>query len=226
MTTRPKPHRGSRQSTSPYSHEPKPRQEREDGRLPEYNHNGHAVTPGIKPAGESGRRGFHPLHFFKVCWNSSCTASKYVNVLWPFVPAAIALVSTLVFDCVSLFSRHLPSTSQDLRNTSGSLSFPTSPWYHQPISSALLVRSLLGNCLLSLVLSSKPLSAPWSKSFSSSFYSSLTEETAQASLSSKLQFSVVSLQTCCFVSVFASSSVVFVERIKPSTMLSAILEAI
>ncbi|THV86971.1 putative vacuolar cation/proton exchanger 2 [Aureobasidium pullulans] len=91
MTTRPKPRRGSRQSTSPYSHEPKPRQEREDGRLPEYNHNGHAVTPGIKPAGESGRRGFHPLHFFKVCWNSSCTASKYVNVLWPFVPAAIAL---------------------------------------------------------------------------------------------------------------------------------------
>ena len=115
MTTRPKPRRGSRQSTSPYSHEPKPRQEREDGRLPEYNHNGHAVTPGIKPAGESGRRGFHPLHFFKVCWNSSCTASKYVNVLWPFVPAAIALVSTLVSNCIPCSH----AISLALRKTSG-----------------------------------------------------------------------------------------------------------
>lgn len=93
MTTRAKPRRGSRQPTSPYTHEPKPQQEREDGRLPEYNSNGHAVTKGIKPNGESGRRGFSPIHFFKVCWASSCTASKYVNVLWPFVPAAIALVS-------------------------------------------------------------------------------------------------------------------------------------
>ncbi|KAI4728982.1 putative vacuolar cation/proton exchanger 2 [Aureobasidium sp. EXF-10728] len=91
MTTQPKPRRGSRQSSSPYTHEPKPRQESGDGRLPEYNSNGHAVTRGIKPNGESGRRGFHPLHFFKICWASSCTASKYVNVLWPFVPAAIAL---------------------------------------------------------------------------------------------------------------------------------------
>ncbi|KAH0294280.1 Ca2+:H+ antiporter, partial [Aureobasidium sp. EXF-3399] len=91
MTTRPKPRRGSRQSTSPYTSEPKPQQERGDGRLPEYNSNGHAVTRGIQPNGESGRRGFGPTHFFKVCWASSCTASKYVNVLWPFVPAAIAL---------------------------------------------------------------------------------------------------------------------------------------
>lgn len=92
MTTRPKPRRGSRPSTSPYTHEPKPQQEREDGSLPQYNSNGHAVTRGIQPNGESGRRGFHPVHFLKVCWASSCTASKYVNVLWPFVPAAIALV--------------------------------------------------------------------------------------------------------------------------------------
>jgi Ca2+:H+ antiporter len=92
MTTRPKPRRGSRQSTSPYTHEPKPQQEREDGNLPQYNSNGHAVTRGIQPNGESGRRGFHPVHFLRVCWASSCTASKYVNVLWPFVPAAIALV--------------------------------------------------------------------------------------------------------------------------------------
>lgn len=92
MTTRPKPREGSRQSTSPYTSEPKPQQER-DGRLPEYNSNGHAVTRGIQPNGESGRKGFSPVHFLKVCWASSCTASKYVNVLWPFVPAAIALVS-------------------------------------------------------------------------------------------------------------------------------------
>ncbi|KAH0025549.1 Ca2+:H+ antiporter, partial [Aureobasidium melanogenum] len=91
MTTRPEPRRGSRQSTSPYTHEPKPQQEREDGNLPQYNSNGHAVTRGIQPNGESGRRGFHPVHFLRVCWASSCTASKYVNVLWPFVPAAIAL---------------------------------------------------------------------------------------------------------------------------------------
>ncbi|KAI4793846.1 putative vacuolar cation/proton exchanger 2, partial [Aureobasidium sp. EXF-8846] len=71
--------------------EPKPQQENGDGRLPEYNSNGHAVTKGIQPNGESGRKGFHPVHFVKVCWASSCTASKYVNVLWPFVPAAIAL---------------------------------------------------------------------------------------------------------------------------------------
>lgn len=93
MTTRPKPRPGSQPSTNGYSIEPKTRtsQERGQGVLPEYNHNGHKVTPGIKPAGESGRRGIHPVHFLKVCWKSSCTASKWVNVLWPFVPAAIAL---------------------------------------------------------------------------------------------------------------------------------------
>jgi Ca2+:H+ antiporter len=35
--------------------------------------------------------GFHPVHFVRIAWRSSCTASKWVNVLWPFVPAAIAL---------------------------------------------------------------------------------------------------------------------------------------
>lgn len=59
--------------------------------LPTYNHNGHIVTKGIKPEGESGRSGFSPLHFAKVAWKSSCRASMFVNVLWPFVPAAIAL---------------------------------------------------------------------------------------------------------------------------------------
>lgn len=45
----------------------------------------------IAHEGESGRRGFHPLHFLYVLWRSSCTASMLVNVLWPFVPAAIVV---------------------------------------------------------------------------------------------------------------------------------------
>ncbi|KAI9702524.1 MAG: hypothetical protein M1836_001004 [Candelina mexicana] len=60
-------------------------------RLPQYNHNGHKVTKHIHPDGESGRRGIHPWHFFRICFRSSCTASMLVNVLWPFVPAAIAI---------------------------------------------------------------------------------------------------------------------------------------
>lgn len=59
--------------------------------LPRYNHNGHAVTPGIEPEGESGRRGVHPLKFLKICFKSSCTLSMLVNILWPIVPVAIAL---------------------------------------------------------------------------------------------------------------------------------------
>ncbi|MCJ1267028.1 hypothetical protein MMC22_006913 [Lobaria immixta] len=55
------------------------------------NHNGHKITKGIKPDGESGRRGIHPWHFLRICFRSSCKASMAVNVLWPFVPAAIAI---------------------------------------------------------------------------------------------------------------------------------------
>ncbi|ETI25722.1 calcium/proton exchanger [Cladophialophora carrionii CBS 160.54] len=62
-----------------------------DGLLPQYNHNGHEVTKGIHPDGESGRRGVHPIEMLKIIWKSSCTASSWVNILWPFVPAAIAL---------------------------------------------------------------------------------------------------------------------------------------
>ena len=58
---------------------------------PRYNHNGHKITKGIHPDGESGRKGVHPLHFLKICFRSSSTISKYVNILWPFVPAAIAV---------------------------------------------------------------------------------------------------------------------------------------
>lgn len=63
--------------------------------------NGHSVLPLhheekralFRPptTGESGRAGFHPLLFMKVCYKSTTPLSKYVNVLWPFVPPAIAL---------------------------------------------------------------------------------------------------------------------------------------
>ena len=61
------------------------------GRVRQVNHNGHEVTPGIHPDGESGRSGVHPIRFAKVLIRSSSSVSKYVNLLWPFVPAAIAM---------------------------------------------------------------------------------------------------------------------------------------
>ena len=59
--------------------------------MPGYNHNGHKVTRGIKPDGESGRAWIHPYHFFRICFKSTSHVSMIVNGLWPFVPAAIAL---------------------------------------------------------------------------------------------------------------------------------------
>jgi Ca2+:H+ antiporter len=61
--------------------------------LPTYrvNHNGHRVTKYIHPDGESGRAWIHPWHFVRICFRSSCDASCIVNILWPIVPAAIAL---------------------------------------------------------------------------------------------------------------------------------------
>ena len=59
--------------------------------LPRYNHMGHKVTRGIKPEGESGRSGIHPWHFLRICFRSTSTLSMIVNLLWPFVPAAIAM---------------------------------------------------------------------------------------------------------------------------------------
>ena len=58
---------------------------------PRFNHNGHKVTKGIHPDGESGRKGIHPLRFLQICFRSTSKASMVVNVLWPFVPAAIAI---------------------------------------------------------------------------------------------------------------------------------------
>ena len=55
------------------------------------NHNGHKITKGIKSEGESGRKGVHPHHFLRIGFRSTSTASMLVNILWPFVPAAIAI---------------------------------------------------------------------------------------------------------------------------------------
>ncbi|KFY29957.1 hypothetical protein V493_02202 [Pseudogymnoascus sp. VKM F-4281 (FW-2241)] len=55
------------------------------------NEAGLRVTKGIAPDGESGRSWIHPWHFLRICLISSCRASMWVNVLWPFVPAALAV---------------------------------------------------------------------------------------------------------------------------------------
>ncbi|KAF1940429.1 hypothetical protein EJ02DRAFT_379804 [Clathrospora elynae] len=65
--------------------------ERRGSALPQYNHNGHEVTKGIHPEGESGRRGFNPIKFLVICGRSSSTMSMMVQCLWPIVPVAIAL---------------------------------------------------------------------------------------------------------------------------------------
>jgi Ca2+:H+ antiporter len=61
--------------------------------LPQYNHNGHEVTKGMHPDGESGRKGFNPIKFLVICGRSSSKLSMLTNCLWPMVPVAIALVS-------------------------------------------------------------------------------------------------------------------------------------
>ena len=52
---------------------------------------GHRLPRRVHEAGESGRKGIHPFKFLKICFQSSSLISKFVNVLWPFVPAAIAV---------------------------------------------------------------------------------------------------------------------------------------
>lgn len=76
-------------STREYSTEPQ--QEEKGLRLPSYKHRGHKICWSVRPEGESGRSGIQPIHFFKIIWKSSCLASQWVNVLWPFVPTAMAL---------------------------------------------------------------------------------------------------------------------------------------
>ena len=45
----------------------------------------------VNTAGESGRKGVHPIKFLNICFRSTTKVSMAVNVLWPFVPAAIAM---------------------------------------------------------------------------------------------------------------------------------------
>ncbi len=74
-------------NSPPHAHSPS----KEEKHLPIYNHNGHKVTRGIKPEGESGRSGIHPWHFLRICFKSTSMLSMIVNILWPFVPVAIAM---------------------------------------------------------------------------------------------------------------------------------------
>ncbi|CAN8101556.1 unnamed protein product [Discula destructiva] len=50
-----------------------------------------SFSENIAHEGESGRSGFQISHFLEVLWLSSCDVSKWVNVLWPFVPLAFIL---------------------------------------------------------------------------------------------------------------------------------------
>ncbi|KAI9803288.1 MAG: hypothetical protein M1825_002079 [Sarcosagium campestre] len=73
--------------------------------LPTHNHNGHKVSKGIQPDGESGRRWINPLLFLKICFRSASRVSMGVNILWPIVPAAIAVY--FVYHKAEEPSRHL-----------------------------------------------------------------------------------------------------------------------
>ncbi|KAK1969683.1 calcium/proton exchanger [Colletotrichum sublineola] len=57
----------------------------------------------IKTSGESGRSGFHPLQFLKICWLSSCRASLLCNIFWPVVPAAFVVRYVLPDQHVLIF---------------------------------------------------------------------------------------------------------------------------
>ncbi|KAI1422312.1 Ca2+ transporter [Xylaria sp. FL1777] len=48
----------------------------------------------VKSSGESGRSGLHPIQFLKIIWTSSSRVARAVNILWPFVPAALAVYYT------------------------------------------------------------------------------------------------------------------------------------
>ncbi|KAK3688153.1 Sodium/calcium exchanger protein-domain-containing protein [Podospora appendiculata] len=45
----------------------------------------------VRAEGESGRSGIHPASFLKITLRSSSWASRAVNILWPAVPAALAV---------------------------------------------------------------------------------------------------------------------------------------
>lgn len=61
-------------------------------------------APWIRPAGESGRSGFHPIHFAHISFKSTSRASLVCNFLWPVVPAAIAVRYALPDHHVLIFT--------------------------------------------------------------------------------------------------------------------------
>lgn len=58
----------------------------------------------VRPSGESGRSGIHPMHFFRIIWRSASWLSRAVNVLWPVVPAAIVVLYVVPAHHVLKFS--------------------------------------------------------------------------------------------------------------------------
>ncbi|OAX79060.1 calcium/proton exchanger [Emergomyces africanus] len=68
----------------------KPRAPNPHSILPYHNESSRTLFR-VDSAGESGRSGIHPIHFLKVCMKSTNYVSMIVNVLWPFVPAAIVV---------------------------------------------------------------------------------------------------------------------------------------
>ncbi|KAK3390459.1 hypothetical protein B0H63DRAFT_115437 [Podospora didyma] len=57
----------------------------------------------VQEKGESGRRGIHPWTFLRITFRSSSWASRIVNVLWPLVPAAIAVRYALPNHSLTIF---------------------------------------------------------------------------------------------------------------------------
>ncbi|KAH7031412.1 uncharacterized protein B0I36DRAFT_323876 [Microdochium trichocladiopsis] len=92
-------HRGSSQDPTL----PRTRQDVSNGG----HHRQHRKQKGpvkVKPAGESGRTGVNPFKFIKIVWKSTSYLSRAVNILWPFVPAAIAVKYTMPDSHVLIFS--------------------------------------------------------------------------------------------------------------------------
>ncbi|EWZ46916.1 hypothetical protein BFJ63_vAg1903 [Fusarium oxysporum f. sp. narcissi] len=68
------------------------------------SHGNSKMSRHIKPAGESGRKGFHPIHFSKISFRSTSRASLLCNFLWPFVPAAIAVRYAMPDNHITIFA--------------------------------------------------------------------------------------------------------------------------
>lgn len=169
------------------------RRERRRSSLPQYNHNGHAVTKGIHPEGESGRRGFNPIKFLVISGRSSSTLSMMVNLLWPVVPVAIALVCVYsrAFSLEYELTSH-SSTSQSPNGTWPSSSPITSPCCPQPISLGSPVKNCLARCLKRpLLLYLKQLLVRLLRSFCS-WYCSRHPRGIRTCMSSRPQSSVLS----------------------------------